>query len=55
MQRPSRMNEKFELIATIFVVPKHVETCETRTEQNVFARLDEFGRTADGLRKIRTD
>src|SRR5687768_5392355 len=50
--RTEVLDEQLELIATIFVVPEHVETCETRTEQNVLACISEFRSSSNRFRKI---
>src|SRR5262245_16587628 len=47
------MHEGLELVAAIFVVSEHVETCEARTQQNVLAGRGEFRRTTNGLGKRR--
>src|SRR5207244_3562434 len=45
------LHESFELSAAIFVVPEHVETCETGAQQNVFAGTGQLSRAAHRLRQ----
>ena len=47
-------DERLELVAAIFVVPEHIETCESRTQQNVIARFREFRRPSHGFGEVRT-
>src|SRR4051812_46778712 len=41
--------ERLELIPTIFVVLEHVETCESRAEQNLVATISEFRGATDSF------
>src|SRR5687767_478851 len=52
--RAESLDEVLELSAAIFIVPEHVETCETRTQQNVAAGISEFRSSPYRFREIRT-